>query len=288
MRLILPITQLKLSTLSIFLSFILAISVGPAQAAGVLDRILERGKIVVATNEDYKPQSFQHSDGRWDGFDVEIAREIATRLGVSIEFFAPPWELVISGRWRGRWDIAVNSMAATKERAERLDFAAAYYFTPVRIAVFESDQRFEQLGDLKSAVIGVCSGCSYEAFVRGRLNLLDRFATNATFPLSDIQSKSYPDEWAAADALGPQDGSEIDALMASEPTLLAMMEEGYELRLIEGHVFSEPLAVATEKGEIALTSRVAEIIEEMQADGSLKKLSQKWFGTDYSRLVPPQ
>lgn len=283
----LAITRHRVTTSLLCLCLVIAGLVQPVQAAGVLDRILERGKLLVATNDDYKPQSFQDSDGRWSGFDVEVAREIAARLKVSVEFVTPPWELVVSGRWRGRWDIAVNSMAATKSRAKRLEFAAAYYFTPVRVAVFKSDRRFGKLDDLNSVVIGVCDGCSYQAYMNGQLDLLKEFAATATYKMKQNQAQAYPDEWAAGEALGPQGSSEIDAVMAAEPTLMAMMNEGYPMKLLKGHVFNEPLAVAAEKREYALSARLERIIQEMDADGTIRRLSEKWFGADYSRPVEP-
>jgi len=287
MRLMLAITRYRVTTLLLFLYLVVVGFIHPVQAAGVLDRILERGKLLVATNEAYKPQSFQDSEGRWSGFDVEVAREIAARLSVSVEFVAPPWELVLSGRWRGRWDIAVNSMAATESRAKRLEFAAAYYFTPVRVAVFESDQRFGKLEDLNGIVIGVCNGCSYQAYVNGRLDILNEFVSTAPYTMEGNQALAYPDEWAAGEALGPPGSSEIDAVMAAEPTFVAMMKDGYPLRLLKGHVFNEPLAVAAEKGEYALTARLERIIREMDADGTIRSLSTKWFGADYSRPIAP-
>ena len=257
-----------------------------AEAAGALDRVFERGKIVVAVNDDYAPQSFRDGDGRWQGFDVAVAGEIAKRLKVGIEFVTPPWELVVSGRWRGRWEIAVNSMAATKPRAKNLDFAVAYYFAPVRAAVFEDDGRLQSVEDLHGKVIGVCTGCSYESYVLGRLDIVPSFDPQPALALRQVEARAFADEWAAAEALGPAAGSGIDAVIASEPTLTAMLKDDYPIRLLDGRVFNEPLAIAAEKGEFAMVARLKEILREMRADGTLKRLSMEWFGTDYSQPAP--
>ena len=260
----------------------------PAGAAGALDRVFERGKIVVAVNDDYAPQSFRDGSGRWQGFDVAVASEIAKRLGVGIEFVAPPWELVVSGRWRERWEIAVNSMAATKPRAKNLDFVVAYYFAPVRAAVFKEDQRLRSVEDLHGKVIGVCTGCSYENYVLGRLDIVQSFDPQPALALRQVEARAFADEWAAAEALGPAAGSGIDAVIASEPVLTSMMKDDYPIRLLEGQVFNEPLAIAAEKGEFAMVARLKEILREMRGDGTLKRLSMEWFGTDYSQPAPLQ
>ena len=255
----------------------------PAKAAGALDRVFERGKIVVAINDDYAPLSFRDGEGRWRGFDVAVASEIAKRLGVGVEFVTPPWELVVSGRWRGRWEIAVNSMAATKPRARNLDFAVAYYFAPVRAAVFKDDGRFQSVEDLHGKVIGVCTGCSYENYLLGRLDIIESFDPQPALALRQVEARAFADEWAAVEALGPESGDGIDAVIASEPTLTAMLKDDYPVRLLDGQVFNEPLAIAAEKGQFAMVARLKEILREMRADGTLKQLSMEWFGVDYSQ-----
>ena len=260
--------------------------VSSAEAAGALDRVFERGKIIVAVNEDYAPHSFQDGEGRWRGFDVSVASEIAKRLGVGVEFVTPPWELVVSGRWRERWEIAVNSMAATEPRARNLDFAVAYYFAPVRAAVFKEDDRLRSVDDLHGKVIGVCRGCSYENYVRGRLDILSSFDPQPALALRGVEARAFADEWAAVEALGPAEKSDIDAVIAAEPTLAAMLKDDYPIRLLEGRVFNEPLAIAAEKGEFAMVARLKEILREMRGDGTLKRLSMEWFGSDYSQPAP--
>ena len=271
---------------ALLLALAAAVSAQSAEAAGALDRVFERGKIVVAVNDDYAPQSFRDGQGRWRGFDVAVAGEIAKRLGVGVEFVTPPWELVVSGRWRGRWEIAVNSMAATQPRAKNLDFAVAYYFAPVRAAVFKDDGRLESVNDLHGKVIGVCRGCSYENYVLGRLDIVQSFDPQPALALRQVEARAFADEWAAAEALGPEAKGGIDAVIASEPILTAMLKDDYPIRLLDGQVFNEPLAIAAEKGEFAMVARVKEILREMRGDGTLKRLSIEWFGTDYSQPAP--
>ena len=116
--------------------FSLSLLQGPDSHAGeVLERVKATGLLRVATDEEYPPLSFLREDGRFDGFDIAVAREIARRLGVKVDFVLPEWEVITAGRWRGRWDLSVGSMTATSERAERLDFPAIYYFAPATLAV---------------------------------------------------------------------------------------------------------------------------------------------------------
>lgn len=64
----------------------------------------------MATDANWAPQSFLNDNNEMDGFDVDVAREIAKRMGVDIEFVTPDWSIITAGNWAGRWDISVGSM----------------------------------------------------------------------------------------------------------------------------------------------------------------------------------
>jgi ABC-type amino acid transport substrate-binding protein len=107
---------------------------------GHLARVCEAGTIISFTDPAYPPQSFlNESTGDLEGFDIDVATEIANRLGVEVDFIDPPFDAVVAGNWGGRWDFAVGSVTVTDERHEVLDFTRPYYFTPAQMAVFDPD-----------------------------------------------------------------------------------------------------------------------------------------------------
>ena len=103
-------------------------------AGGLLDKILKAGKLVVSTDPKYPPQSELKSDGTYQGFDIDVATEIAKRLGVTVEFTTPDWSAITAGGWAGRWDVSVGSMTITVDRSKVLDFSSPYYYTPAQMA----------------------------------------------------------------------------------------------------------------------------------------------------------
>jgi ABC-type amino acid transport substrate-binding protein len=115
---------------------------GPAcegETDGHLAAVCEAGVIVVSTDPAYPPQSFLNEEtGEYEGFDIDVATEIATRLGVDVEFTDPTFDAVVAGNWGGRWDMSVGSVTVTTERMEVLDFTQAYYYTPAQMAVYEA------------------------------------------------------------------------------------------------------------------------------------------------------
>lgn len=106
---------------------------------GHLAAVCEAGVIVVSTDPAYPPQSFLNESGEYEGFDIDVAREIATRLGVEVEFTDPTFDAVVAGNWSGRWDMSVGSVTVTEERTEVLDFTQPYYFTPAQMAAFDPE-----------------------------------------------------------------------------------------------------------------------------------------------------
>src|SRR5437868_862323 len=81
-----------------------------AAGGGLLDVVKQRGKLMIATDANYKPQSFKNADGTWEGFDIGVGREIAKRLGVQAEFLDISFDVITAGSWNGRWDMNVGSM----------------------------------------------------------------------------------------------------------------------------------------------------------------------------------
>jgi polar amino acid transport system substrate-binding protein len=107
--------------------------VGAAAAGPVLDRIMEKREMVMATDPEYPPQSKLTSTGDFEGFDIDVGREIARRLGVQLKFVTPGWDVITAGNWQNRWDISVGSMSPTRERSKHLEFPAVYYNTPASL-----------------------------------------------------------------------------------------------------------------------------------------------------------
>jgi len=94
----------------------------------LLQKVQTAGKLVVSTEAYYPPYSELKSDGTYEGFDIDVANEIAERLGVDVEFSPQLWSAITAGSWGGLWDISVGSMAITAARAKVLDFSRPYWY----------------------------------------------------------------------------------------------------------------------------------------------------------------
>ena len=99
---------MKFSKYLLGVALIGILSIGAAQAGAVLDSIMAKKSIMVATDANWPPQSFINDKNEMDGFDVDVAREIAKRMGVAIEFITPSWDIITAGNWNRRWDMHVG------------------------------------------------------------------------------------------------------------------------------------------------------------------------------------
>ncbi|MDA8853665.1 transporter substrate-binding domain-containing protein [Amylibacter sp.] len=272
----------RLSMLAI--SAAIALSGTSTFADNALDRVMKNGVLKVATDANWAPQSFLNDNNEMDGFDVAVAREIATRLGVEVEFVTPSWDIITAGNWSGRWDMSVGSMTPTVSRAEVLSFPEVYYYTPASIAV-HADSPYQNVGDLNGEVVGATTASTFELYLQKDLTIDAEGVPSFEYLVTPGELRSYKDGTAALDDLRLGDGVRINAMVGSLPAILAAIESGYPVRVLGEPVFYEPLAVAIDRGDAEFNNKVAGIVRKMKEDGTLKALSQKWYGIDYTTPV---
>jgi len=255
-----------------------ACATADTSAGDLLAKICDEGVIRVSTDPAYPPQSSLNPEtNEYEGFDIDVATAVADRLGVEIAWETPKWEAITAGNWQDRWDMSVGSMTVTEERTEVLDFSPAYYYTPASVAVAE-DSDIQSIDQLDGQTIGVCSGCTYDFYLTGKLAI-----PGYTFesPFTDITVKGYDTDSTAIQALV---SGQVQGAMSATPTLEKAAEKGQPIRIVGDPLFYEPLSVAFDKeselDQASLVAAVSDIIDEMHADGSLTDLSMQWYGTD--------
>jgi polar amino acid transport system substrate-binding protein len=249
----------------------------------LLAEICDRGKVVVSTDPKYPPQSsYNESTGEFEGFDIDVATEIAKRLGVGIDWQEPAWSVLTAGSWNGRWDMSVGSMTPTNDRQKVLDFSQPYYYTPAVVVVHKDNTSVQDLStDLDGADIGVCSACTYESFLEKTLAIK---GFTFDFIIDDAKVHGYPTDTDALQDLALGDGARLDAVITSLTTAQGYIDVGKPVKIVGDPVFYEPLAVAVDKSApsdpTSFAAAVDQIVGEMHDDGTLTELSKKWYAAD--------
>jgi polar amino acid transport system substrate-binding protein len=261
----------------------LVLMAGQAMAGETLDRVTSSGKLTMSSDPEYPPQSFLNDSNEMDGFDVDVGKEIAKRMGVELAIVTPSWEVITAGGWAGRWDMSVGSMTPTAARAQVLNFPAVYYYTPASFAV-HTDSPVATLEELNGKVIGTCGGCTYDAYLNKDLEIDAEGAPPFEYQVTAGEIRTYETDTNAFDDLRLGDGVRVDAVFSALPTIQEAIKNGYPLKVVGEPAFYEPLSVATDKGDDEFDAKIAEIVGEMHEDGTLKALSEKWYGVDLTTV----
>jgi polar amino acid transport system substrate-binding protein len=252
----------------------------------LLGRVCEAGKIVVSTDPAYPPQSFLNEEtGEYEGFDIDVATEIANRLGVEVEFTDPTFDAVVAGNWSERWDMSVGSVTVTEERTEVLDFTQPYYFTPAQMTALE-DSDIESLDDLAGQVVCAGESTTYVFWIEGTLTLPESAGEVAEVP-EGMTDTTFPTDVDCAEAWRSGRTEDFQGFLTALPTAQGLIDSGdYPIKLVGDPVFYEPLAVAFDKAvddNDSLVEAVDQIIGEMHDDGTLSDMSDQWYeGIDYT------
>jgi polar amino acid transport system substrate-binding protein len=265
------------------LSFVfLPAAPSPVDAQSALDRIKSRGVLVVATDPSWPPNSWRKDDGEFVGMDVDVTSEIARRLGVNVEFYMPySFEAVLAGNWDGKWDIA-TSVTPTVQRAEKIQFAAVYTYGPSSLAVHRDNTAIQEPAEARGKRIGVVEGTEYEKYLtREPFDIFDM--PPFTYKIDKPEIVRLPDQDALYAALAKGDGTEIDGIIDATDVLLQKINDGAPFRIVGQPLTFTPSSIVVDRGDDALAAALKEIIDAMHKDGTLTRLSMKWFDFDLSQ-----
>jgi polar amino acid transport system substrate-binding protein len=265
-----------------------------------LAEIMARGTLVIATDADYEPQSklledilpaedtkcepTQYTANQLTGFDVEVAIEISRRLEVEPCFVTPPWSQLVAGNWGDNWDVHVGSVAITSERLNVLYFSQPYYATPTVLLIHKDNKIFERPEDLSGKRIAVCVGCTFEAYLKGTLQIPGQ---TIEYRIHDPQIIAYENEEPAIEDLSAGDGIKLDALITILPVAQKAISSDKPLKIL-----GEPLLFAfasvtldrsSRRDNMRLLNEITDIIRELHGREILKQLSMKYQGQDLTQ-----
>ncbi|WP_027723339.1 ABC transporter substrate-binding protein [Maridesulfovibrio zosterae] len=256
-------TTLYLMVFTLFIA--VAVSGCAQQEKKGLEKVKESGEVSFAMSGGYPPFNFYNNKNELVGFDVDVAKEVAKRLGVKLKPVTTEWSGIIEGLRSGIYSGILGSMAATEQRKKVVDFSIPYYYSGAQMFVRE-DAPFKSVQDLKSKAIGLVTGTTFEQDAK-KLGVTDiRLYKDDTQTLTELSN-------------GVIDGVITDRVVGVN----AMNSGKFKIKPLGSPLRREDIAVAFRKDDKTLTDQVDKILNQMHEDGTLTKLSKKWLNVDITK-----
>lgn len=243
--------------------------IGTGESADdLLAQIKERGSIIVAMEGTWAPWTYHDEDDNLVGYDVEVAQNIAEKLGVEVEFIEGAWDGLLAGLDAGRYDIMVNGVGVTEERAEKYNFSTPYAYNKTAVIVRGDYDEISSMEDLKGKKTANTISSTYAA-----------------------QAEAYGATVTGVDDLNQTIelllSKRIDATLNAEVVFNDYKKEHPEadVKIATYSDQVEEIAIPIRKGDdtVTLLEAVNDALDEMAKDGTLTELSEKYFGMDISK-----
>ena len=231
-----------------------------------LDSIQKSGKLVVALEGAWQPWSYHDSSDTLVGYDVEVSRAIAEKLGVEPEYVESDWDSLFAGLDAGRYDMVCNGVEVTEERAKTYAFTTPYGYIHTALAVRKDNEDIHSFEDLKGKTTANSLASTY-------MELAESYGAT-------VQGIDTLEETIQLLTAG-----RIDATLNADVSFYDYLNVHPEadFKLVAQTAEASHVAIPVLKSEdTAYLDALNTAIEELRADGTLKTLSEKYFGQDIS------
>jgi cystine transport system substrate-binding protein len=242
-----------------------------AAAADLLQTVKSRGTLKVALEGNYPPFNFKDpKTGQLTGFEIDVAKLLAAKLGVKPEFTTTEWSGILAGLGAGKYDVIINQVGITDERQKAFDFSDPYTLSSAQLIVRKDETRqFNSLEDLKGKKLGLGQGTNFEQKAK-------------SIPGIDVRTYPGSPEYLADLAAGRIDAALNDSLLVS------YILKSTKLPLKGGSPVGavDKIGIPFRKDNPEFKAALNKALADIKADGSFRQASEKWFGIDVSQ--PPK
>ncbi|PWC82991.1 amino acid ABC transporter substrate-binding protein [Azospirillum sp. TSH100] len=241
-------------------------AVSAAQAQADLDRIKADGVLKIGTEGTYAPFTYHDASGALVGFDVEIGREIAKRIGVKAEFLEGKWDGLIAGLDARRYDAVINQVGITEARKAKYDFSDPYITSRAVLIVKGDNSVIKSFADLKGK--------------KSAQSLTSNFGKLAEASGAQLVGTDGFDQSIQLVLNGRADATVNDSLSFLD---FKKHKPDANVKIAATQDNADQSGIIVRKGEAKLVTAINEALTAIKADGTYAAISQKYFGADVSR-----
>lgn len=229
-------------------------------------------KIVIGLDDNFPPMGFRDESGNLVGFDIDLAQEASKRLGIPVEFKPIDWDSKEAALKSKQVDLLWNGLTITDERAKQIAFSKPYMHNQ-QLLVVRADSPIANREGLAGKILGTQEGSSS----------IEALEKNADFQKSLAEVNKYGDFVNAFMDLeiGRIDGVLVDSVVGR----YYMTKKPGQFKVIDDKMGDEQFGVGLRKEDTLLQDKLNDVLKQMSEDGTMTKLSQKWFNEDITIKV---
>lgn len=230
-----------------------------------LTDVQDKGTLVVGIDDQFPPMGFVGENGELTGFDVELARLVAEKLGVEAKIQPINWDSKELELKSGKIDVIWNGYTITADRMKEVEFTKPY-LNNQQVLVVAQDSPYKTKADLKGKIVGA------QVESAG----LDALKSDPELSETVADIPEYDDYLMALLDLGT---SRLDAAAVDKVLIgYTMSQDPGKYRVLDGSLSDEYYGIGCAKGAVALREAIDKALDELYDDGSIEKLSNEWFG----------
>jgi len=232
-----------------------------------LSQMKEKGVITIGMDDTLPPMEYRNDKNELVGFDIDFAEALAGELGVKVEFVPSAWDGIIPGLDAKRFDMILSAMNVTEERKKKVDFVE--YFGVGQIVAVKAGNplNIQSVEDLDGKTVGVQLGSTGET------------AVNSINGLKEVKKYDLTTDVFNDMGLGRVDAAVIGEMvgryyMTTKPGVFEVVGDSFQV---------QPMGIAVRKGDTELREALEKAVQTLEDNGTLSKISEKWFGTDMTK-----
>ncbi|MEA2101658.1 MAG: amino acid ABC transporter substrate-binding protein [Thermodesulfobacteriota bacterium] len=233
---------------------------------GSWDRVKEQEKLVIGMDDAFPPMEFRNENNDLIGFDIDASKELGKRLGIDIVYQPTAWDGVVMALKVKKFDCIWSGMSITPERQKEIAFTKPYLVENQVLVVKANNKKIMGVKDLTDKdVAGVQQGSTSE---QALAKLSQKFKETKRY---DKNTEAFMDL-----KIGRIDVLAVDEIVGR----YYLSKRPGEFRVLPEALTSEPIGIGIRKEDVSLRNKIQETLDGMFADGTMKKISIKWFGDD--------
>ncbi|MBE6065875.1 ABC transporter substrate-binding protein [Clostridium cochlearium] len=229
----------------------------------VLQRVKDNKVIKVGLEDTYPPMEFRNEKNELVGFDIDLSDEIGKRLGVKVEYVMTEFGGLIMSLNSNKIDMSASAISITDERKKEVEFTKPYVNSGQALVVKKGNTSIKDEKDLNGKTVGAQLGTTGE---------------QAAKKIQGVKEVKAYDK--VPQVFQDLDIGRIDAVIVDEFVGRYYLSKQKDKSEVVKSLEQEPIGIAFKKGEKELQEEVQKIIDEMIKDGTMSKISEKWFGED--------